>query len=66
MHDRTIFLNEGMEAGLDGFALNGCPYVCGSKEHAMWVEGWKCAVSDDVVPAFSAEFLSADESPSPG
>jgi ribosome modulation factor len=47
MHDRTIYLNEGMEAGLDGLPLHGCPYPAGSKEQTIWTEGWKCAAEDD-------------------
>lgn len=46
MHDRTTFLNEGMEAGLDGLTVDTCPYPIHSRERALWIEGWHCA-SDD-------------------
>ncbi len=49
MHDRTIYLNEGMEAGLDGLSPDGCPHPVGSKERAIWVEGWKCAADEDAL-----------------
>jgi hypothetical protein len=34
MHDRTVFLNGGMEAGLEGLVEDACPYLLKSRERA--------------------------------
>lgn len=47
MHDRTSYLNEGMEAGLNGAALEACPYPAASREALLWVQGWHCAVDEN-------------------
>jgi ribosome modulation factor len=46
MHDRTFYLNEGMEAGLDGISPDACPFPAGSHEGVLWLEGWHCAADE--------------------
>jgi ribosome modulation factor len=46
MYDRTVYLNEGMVAGLDGLPEDACPYPPKSRERALWIEGWHCAADD--------------------
>ena len=43
MFDRSKFLNEGAEAGLDGLPIESCPYPVNSHQHELWLDGWRCA-----------------------
>jgi ribosome modulation factor len=43
MFDRTKYLNEGAEAGLDGQPIECCPYAPNSLEYDLWIDGWRCA-----------------------
>jgi ribosome modulation factor len=46
MFDRTKYLNEGAEAGLDGEPRENCPYALNSLECELWMDGWRCADDD--------------------
>ncbi len=43
MYDTTIYLNEGMQAGLDGLSVDRCPYLVGSRKGVLWIAGFVCA-----------------------
>ena len=49
MFDGTVYLNEGMEAGLDGLSRETCPYSVDSEEYALWMEGWRCGCDEGEV-----------------
>jgi ribosome modulation factor len=46
VYDRTKILDEGMQASLDGLPIESCPYLAGSSERGIWLEGWNCAAED--------------------
>jgi ribosome modulation factor len=49
MFDRTKYLNEGAEAGLDGEPRENCPYALNSLECELWMDG--CDVQTTMRPS---------------
>ena len=51
MYEILTYLNEGVEAGLDGVSVDWCPYLAGSWNGVLWIQGFVCAEDGPAAPA---------------